>query len=115
MFFRCNTEFVIESVMPDLLHIVPVGDDTMLNGVFEGQDTSLGLSLISNIGIFLAHTNHDTLVAGSTNNGGEDSPWGVISSKPSFAHARAIVNNQSSNLVVTHFAISFCSGLACDS
>merc|ERR1719410_701760 len=72
MFFGCNTEFIVESVMPDLLHIVPVGDDTMFNGVFEGQDTSLGLSLISNIGIFLAHTNHDTLVAGSTNNGGED-------------------------------------------
>merc|ERR1719150_3573379 len=100
--------------MPDLLHVIPVGDDTMFNGILEGQDTSLGLSLISNIGIFLAHTNHDTLVARSSNNGGEDCSWGIVSSKPGFAHARSIVNNQSGNLVVTHFAISFCLGLASD-
>merc|ERR1712242_529000 len=102
MFFRCNTEFVVESMMPDFLHIVPVGDDTMFNGVFKGQDTSLGLSLISYIGIFLSHTDHDTLVAGSFNNGREDSPWGVISCKPSFTHTRTIINNQCGNLVVTH-------------
>ena len=40
---------VVEGVMPDLLHIVPVGDDSVLNGVLEGQDTSLGLSLITNV------------------------------------------------------------------
>merc|ERR1719318_623761 len=33
----------IEGVVPDLLHIIPVGDDAMLNGVLEGEDTSLGL------------------------------------------------------------------------
>merc|ERR1712142_1356104 len=30
VFFRCNTEFIVESVMPDLFHIVPVGDNTVL-------------------------------------------------------------------------------------
>jgi hypothetical protein len=93
--------------MPDFFHVVPVGDDSMFDGVFESQDTSLGLSLISDIGIFLAHTNHDTLVAGSSNNGGEDGSWSVITGKSSLAHAGAIVNNQSGNLVVTHIAISF--------
>ncbi len=39
--FGCDTKFVIESVMPDLLHIVPVGDDTVLDGVFQGKDTTL--------------------------------------------------------------------------
>jgi hypothetical protein len=39
--FWCNTKFVVESVMPDLLHIVPVGDDTVLDRVLEGQDTTL--------------------------------------------------------------------------
>merc|ERR550532_1261600 len=56
-----NTEFIVEGVMPDLLHIIPVGDDTVFNGVLQGEDTSLGLSFISNIGIFLSHTDHDTL------------------------------------------------------
>merc|ERR1712183_834655 len=64
LFLRGNTEFIVEGVVPDLLHIIPVGDDSVLNGVLEGKDTSLGLCLISNIGILLSHTNHHTLVAG---------------------------------------------------
>merc|ERR1712056_30695 len=91
LFLWGNTEFIVEGVMPDLLHIIPVGDDTVFNWVFQGKDTSLGLSFISNIGILLTHTNHDTLVAGTANNGGEDSSWSVITSKSSFAHAGAIV------------------------
>merc|ERR1712105_72070 len=98
-----NTELVVEGVVPDLLHVIPVGDDSVLNGVLEGEDTSLGLGLISNIGILLSHTNHHTLVAGTSNNGGEDSTGSVISSKSSFAHAGAVVNGKSSNVFVTHF------------
>merc|ERR1719213_1192189 len=102
LFLRGYTEFIVEGVMPDFLHVIPVGDDTMFNWVFEGEDTSLGLGFISNIGVFLAHTNHDTLVTGTTNNRWEYSPWSIISNKTSFAHAGAIVNNQSSNVFVTH-------------
>merc|ERR1719357_1811800 len=103
LFLRCNTEFVVEGVVPDLLHVIPVGDDSMLNRVLEGEDASLGLGFISNIGIFLSHTDHHTLVTGTANNGGEDGSGSIISSKSSFAHAGAIVNNKSSNVFVTHF------------
>merc|ERR1712109_199219 len=41
LFLWGNTEFIVESVMP-------VGDDTVFNWVFEGEDTSLGLGFISN-------------------------------------------------------------------
>merc|ERR1719315_675108 len=58
LLLRGNTELIVEGVVPDLLHIIPVGDDSMFNGVLEGEDTSLGLSLISNIGILLSHTDH---------------------------------------------------------
>merc|ERR1712198_78195 len=95
LFLRGNTELIVEGVVPDLLHVIPVGDDSVLNGVLEGEDTSLGLSLISNIGILLSHTDHDTLVTGTSNNGGEDSSGSVISSKSSLAHAGAIINNES--------------------
>merc|ERR1711997_102273 len=88
--------------MPDFFHVIPVGDDTVFNGVFQGKDTSLGLSFISNIGVFLTHTNHDTLVSWSANNRWEYSSWGIITGKTSLAHAGAIVNNQSSNVFVTH-------------
>merc|ERR1712106_149880 len=50
LFLWGNTELVVEGVVPDLLHIIPVGDDSVLNGVLEGKDTSLGLCLISNVG-----------------------------------------------------------------
>merc|ERR1739844_275854 len=93
---------LVEGVVPDLLHVIPVGNDSVLNGVLKGEDTSLGLSLISNIGILLSHTDHHTLVAGTSNNGGEDGSGSVISSKSSLAHAGAIVNNKSSNVFVTH-------------
>merc|ERR1719427_2421083 len=85
LFLRGNTEFIVEGVVPDLLHIIPVDDDSMFNWVFEGKNTSLGLSLISNIGILLSHTNHHTLVAGTSNNGGEDSTGSIISSESSLA------------------------------
>ena len=39
---------------------------------------------------------------GASNDGGEDSPGGVITGKASFAHARAIVDNKSGNVLVTH-------------
>merc|ERR1712038_1015060 len=29
LLFWCNTEFVVEGVMPDLFHIIPVGDDSV--------------------------------------------------------------------------------------
>merc|ERR1719449_497687 len=103
LFLRGNTEFIVEGVMPDLLHVIPVGDDTVFNWVFEGEDTSLGLGFISNIGVFLTHTNHYTLMARTANNGWEDSPGGVITSETSFAHAGAIVDNKSSNVFISHF------------
>merc|ERR1719297_122646 len=70
LFLRGNTELIVEGVVPDLLHTIPVGNDSMLNRVLEGKDTSLGLGLISN--------------------------------KSSLAHAGAIINNESSNVFVTH-------------
>merc|ERR1712119_108853 len=68
LFLRSNTEFIIKSVMPDLFHIIPVGDDSMLHRIFKCKDTSLGLSFISNIGVLLSHADHHTLVARTANN-----------------------------------------------
>merc|ERR1719205_56179 len=102
LLLRGNAELVEEGVMPDLLHVVPVGDDAMLNGVLQGEDTPLGLGFVSDIGVLLSHAHHHALVAGASHDGGENGPGGVVSGKSSLAHAGAIVNNQSSNFVVTH-------------
>jgi hypothetical protein len=42
-----NAKLVVEGVVPDLLHVVPVGHDTVLNRVLEGEDTTLGLGLVT--------------------------------------------------------------------
>ena len=36
---RGDSQLVVEGVMPDLLHVVPVGHDAVLNGVFQREDT----------------------------------------------------------------------------
>ena len=81
MFLGGNSQLVVEGVMPDLLHIIPVGDDSMLDGVLQGEDTSLALSLISYVGVLLSHADHDTLMSGSSYDRGEDSSGSVITSK----------------------------------
>ncbi|KAJ0009136.1 hypothetical protein NQD34_016551, partial [Periophthalmus magnuspinnatus] len=52
---RGHAQLVVEGVMPDLLHVVPVGDDAVLDGVLEGQDTPLALGLVSHVRILLTH------------------------------------------------------------
>merc|ERR1719474_1919136 len=37
LFFRGNTELIVEGVMPDLFHVIPVGDDSMLNRVLKDK------------------------------------------------------------------------------
>merc|ERR1719190_287302 len=102
-----DTQLVVEGVVPDLLHVVPVGHDSVLNGVLQGEDTPLGLGLVTDIGVLLSHTDHDSLVAGTADDGGEDSSGSVISGEASLAHAGAIVNNEGSNVFVTHLGL-FC-------
>ena len=86
VFLGGDSELVVEGVMPDLLHIIPVGDDSVLDGVFQGEDTSLALGFVSNIGVLLSHADHDTLMSGSSNDGGEDCSGSVITSETGFAH-----------------------------
>jgi len=45
------------------------------------------------------------LVARATNDRGEDGPRSVIAGETGLAHAGAIINDQSGNVVVTHFLI----------
>ena len=105
---RGDTEFVVKGVVPDLLHIIPVGDNPVFDGVLQGEDTSLGLGLISNEGVLGVHTDHHTGVARAANNGGEDSTRGVITSESSFAHTRSIVHNKGLNFVVAHLFFCWC-------
>ncbi len=41
---------------PDLFHVVPVGDNAVLDGVLEGEDTTLGLGLVADVRVLLSHS-----------------------------------------------------------
>ena len=142
---RCNTELIVEGVMPDLmvvvqgmkkeyslarnsnvartyramqrtrrnrklnnmrhsllthlLHIIPVGDYAVLDGVLESEDTSLALGLVSHVGVLLSHAHHDSLMTGTSNDGGEDSSRSIVSCETGLAHTGSVINNQSCNVV----------------
>lgn len=40
VFLGSNTKFVVKSVVPDFFHVIPVGDDTVFDGVLEGEDAT---------------------------------------------------------------------------
>ena len=95
-----DAQLIVEGVVPvlgsvpDLLHVVPVGDDAVLDGVLEREDTALALRFVAHIRVFLAHADHDALVAGAAHQRGEDGARGVVAGKPGFAHARSVVNDE---------------------
>ena len=43
------SQFVVESMVPVLLHVVPVGDNAVLNRVLEREDAALGLLFNANV------------------------------------------------------------------
>jgi hypothetical protein len=101
MFVGSDSEFVVEAMMPDLLHVIPVVDDTVLNGVAELKDSLLCLGFLPDIAIFV-HADHDVLVFGSAHHRREGRSGGIISGKTSFAHSRSVVNYHRHSFLFTH-------------
>lgn len=67
--FRGNAQLVVEGVMPNLLHVIPVGDNAVLDWVSQGEDATLRLCLISDVRVLLTHTNHDAMMTRSSDDG----------------------------------------------
>ena len=63
-----DSQFIIEAMMPDFGHVVPVGNDTVLDGITEIEDTLFRLSLVTDVGFFIVESNHDGIILGSTDN-----------------------------------------------
>lgn len=64
MLIQCQAEPVVESMVPDLLRMVPVGDHSVLSGILQGHDASLALGLIPHVAVLLAYAYHDPVVPG---------------------------------------------------
>ena len=72
------------------------------NGVLEREDTTLGLGLVTDVRIFLSHADHYAGLARAANDRGEDRAGRVIASEAGLAHAGAVVNHQSRDLILSH-------------
>jgi hypothetical protein len=103
MLFRMNSKFIEIAVMPDLFHIIPRGNDTMLNGVSKLEDTSLGLGFFSDVHILLFGSNHGTSSNfGSADDGGEADFWCIFSGNSSLAHTGSIINDNGVDCFFAH-------------
>lgn len=98
----CNSKFVIETVVPNSLHIVPVLNDSMLNWIAQLQNTLLGLRFLPDIELFVAHSHNPILVFWSPDNGGKRCFGCIVSRNACLTHARPIVNDHGSIDALAH-------------
>ena len=77
-----------------LLHVVPVGDDAVLNGVLEREDATLALRLVADVGVLLVHADHDARVLRAADDGWEDGARRVVAGEARLAHAGASVDHE---------------------
>lgn len=71
VFRGCDSQLVVEAMMPDFGHIVPVVNDTVLDWVVQLEDTLFGLGLLSDVDVLVVHSDHDVVVLWSSDNGWE--------------------------------------------
>mmetsp|Transcript_76454 Transcript_76454/g.155143 ORF Transcript_76454/g.155143 Transcript_76454/m.155143 type:complete len:451 (+) Transcript_76454:116-1468(+) len=89
-----DAQLVVECVVPDLLHVVPVGHDAVGDGVLQLEHTALGLGLVTDVRLLGVHANHGALLLGHAHDGREHRAGGVITSVAGLHHTAAIVDNQ---------------------
>ena len=91
-----------------LFHVIPVCYNAVFDGIFESQNTSLALSFVADVRVFLTHTNHHTLMPWTANDGGKHCTRSIVSGETGLAHTGAIVYNQSGNVIVSHIEKKIC-------
>ncbi len=108
--FGVDAELVVEGVVPDEFHVVPVGDDTVLDGVGDGEDTTAGLRVITDEVVLLGGAEHGLRGGGlgATDDGGEDNAGSVITGETGLDHTGTVVADDITSIFVTHGCCLFC-------
>ena len=60
MFFWGDAQLAEESMMPNFLHVVPVGDLSRLDWVLEEEDIVFLLGFVTHEHVLLVHADHDS-------------------------------------------------------
>ncbi len=56
-----DPQLVVEAMVPDLLHVVPVLHNAMLQRIAQIQDSAVALGLVTDVAFLLPHAHHDIL------------------------------------------------------
>ena len=59
MLFGSDSELIKEAMMPNLSHVFPVVDDSVLNRIVQFKNSLLRDGLFSNVGFLAVHADHD--------------------------------------------------------
>jgi len=95
-----HTEFAIESVMPDLLHIIPVNNDAVFNGLLNLQNAAFALCLLTNVDLALVETNHDAGDLWAADHSAENCTGCVVTCETRLTGSRSVVDHDSRYLFV---------------
>lgn len=88
-----STKFVVEAVGPDLLHVVPVHDCSVLDWIGELQNTTLGLGFVADVDLLGISTLHGDFVLWTTDDGWEDGTGCVVSGETGLGHTGSVIDN----------------------
>ena len=82
-----HAQLVVEGVVPNLLHVLPVVHDAVLDRVLQLQDAPLCLRLVPHVGVLLAHSHHHSAEFWLPRYAGEHRSWSVVPRKSRLAHS----------------------------
>lgn len=88
--FGHGVEAVGKDMLPDALHVRPVGDNAMLQGVFEPQQASVLLHPGPDKAVAFQCAGHDTRVFWSANASTKEALWLIFTGKAGLDGARAL-------------------------
>lgn len=88
-----HLEFLLESMVPNLFHIVPVVHKPSLDRFFQHQNSSFLDRLITHIRIFLVHAHHDPWHFRFPYHSWKYATRGVIPRKSCLHYSAPIINN----------------------
>lgn len=88
-----HSELIEESVLPDLLHIIPVADDTGSDGVLEIEDTSLLLGLVTDVLRLDLDALHGGGVSRSTYESWEYGGRSILTGDTSLDHTGSVIDH----------------------
>ena len=61
LILRVDSQLAVVGVAPDPLHVVPVGDDSVLNGVPQAENAANTLGVVTHIVVLFSCSNHHRL------------------------------------------------------